>query len=168
VHEIRQADLPGDREAVERLWLAYLAWGNDAMEAAHGFRLPVEETVERDIASIEKFQPPRGRLLLALKKDDAIATAALQRIGPDTAEIKRMFVVPSARRAGLGRAMLEHLVAAARTAGYQRVRLDTPDFMTAAHALYRSSGFAEIPQYEESEIPPRYRAYWLFMELPLR
>ena len=62
----------------------------------------------------------------------------LKRIGPETAEIKRMYVDPSRRREGIGRALLDELLSAARHAGYQSVRLDSPDFMTAAHALYRS------------------------------
>jgi predicted GNAT family acetyltransferase len=82
-----------------------------------------------------------------------VGTACMRRIGPDTAEIKRTYVQPSQRRAGVGRAMLDRLIAAARTAGYQRIRPDSPDFMTAAHGLYRSSGFVETEPNPESEIP---------------
>jgi ribosomal protein S18 acetylase RimI-like enzyme len=94
-----------------------------------------------------------------------VGTACMRRIGPDTAEIKRTYVQPSQRRAGVGRAMLDRLIAAVRTAGYQRIRLDSPDFMTAAHGLYRSSGFVETEPYPESEIPDRYKPHRLFMEL---
>jgi GNAT superfamily N-acetyltransferase len=91
----------------------------------------------------------------------------MRRIGPNTAEIKRMYVQPSHRRAGVGRAMLDQLIQAARTAGYERIRLDSPDFMTAAHGLYRSSGFAEIEPYPESEIPDEHKLHWVFMERTL-
>jgi GNAT superfamily N-acetyltransferase len=63
---------------------------------------------------------------LAVEDDVAIGTACMRRIGPDTAEIKRMFVHPAHRRAGLGREMLETLIEAAEAAGYQRIRLDSP------------------------------------------
>jgi GNAT superfamily N-acetyltransferase len=165
--EIRQGRFPPDRGALRRLWLAYLSWANDGLEARHGFRLPVDETVEGDLGSVEKFQPPDGRVLLAFADDGAVGTAALQRIGPDTGEIKRMYVVPAHRRAGIGRQMLDELIAAARTAGYRRLRLDSPRFMTAAHELYRSSGFVEIVPYVESEIPDQYKTHWVFMELRL-
>ena len=79
-----------------------------------------------------------------------------------------MYVHPSSRRAGLGRAMLERLIAAARAAGYRSIRLDSPDFMTAAHALYRSSGFVDVGSYPESEIPDEYKGYWVFMEKTLK
>ena len=60
--------------------------------------------------------------------------------------------------------MLDWLIAAAETAGYGSLRLDSPEFMTAAHALYRSRGFVDIGPYPESEIPDRYKSHWVFME----
>jgi GNAT superfamily N-acetyltransferase len=167
VAEIKDANLPEDLKAVVRLWLEYLNWGNDELDSRHGFRLPVQAAVEHDVATIAKFHPPDGRLLLAFENDAAVGTAALRRIGAETAEIKRMYVEPSHRRAGAGRAMLDVLVAAARGAGYERIRLDSPDFMTAAHGLYRSNGFVETGPYAESEIPDEYKPHWVFMELTL-
>jgi len=167
VADIREADLPADLDAVGRLWLEYLTWGNDGLESRYGFRLPVREAVEHDLASTAKFQPPDGRLLLAFEGDAAVGTACMRRIGPDTAEIKRMYVQPSHRGAGVGRALLDQLLAAARLSGYERVRLDSPDFMTAAHGLYRASGFMDIGPYPESEIPDEYKAHWVFMERTL-
>ncbi len=87
---------------------------------------------------------------------------------PDTAEIKRMYVQPSHRGAGVGRALLDELITAAGRTGYERVRLDSPDFMTAAHGLYRASGFVDIGPYPESEIPDAYKSHWVFMERTLR
>jgi GNAT superfamily N-acetyltransferase len=164
MYEIREADLTHDLQAIRSLWLEYLTWGNDEMEVRHGFRLPVHETVERDLANIAKFQPPSGRILLAYVENVAVGIACMQRIGPATAEVKRMYVHPSSRRGGLGHAMLERLIEAARAAGYGSIRLDSPDFMTAAHALYRSSAFVEIEPYPESEIPDEYKGFWVFME----
>ncbi len=162
--DIRNADSARDRRAIRDLWLDYLTWGNDELEARHGFRLPIHEAVERDMANIAKFQPPDGAILLAFVDDSAVGIACLQRIGPTTAEVKRMYVRPSVRRNGLGRALLERLIETARIAGYESLRLDSPDFMNAAHALYRSSGFVEIKPYPESEIPDDYKSYWVFME----
>jgi GNAT superfamily N-acetyltransferase len=164
--EIREAD-PSRVDDVERLWLEYLTWGNDGLESRYGFRLPVQQAVVHDLATVAKFEPPDGRLLLAFDGNMAVGIGCMRRIGPDTAEIKRMYVEPSHRGAGVGRAMLDQLMAAARTAGYQRVRLDSPDFMTAAHGLYRSSGFVEIGPYSESEIPDEYKPHWVFMEQTL-
>ncbi len=162
--EIREADLTRDFQTIRSLWLDYLTWGNDELEARHGIRMPIHEMVERDLENIAKFQPPGGRILMAFVENVAVGIACLQRIGPATAEIKRMYVRPASRREGLGRALLEGLIEAARTARYRSIRLDSPDFMTAAHALYRSNGFMDIESYPESEIPDEYKDYWVFME----
>jgi ribosomal protein S18 acetylase RimI-like enzyme len=164
VVEIRDAELPVDADAVGRLWLEYLNWGNDGLDARFGFRLPVQEFVERDLASIEKFLPPEGRLLLAFEDGEAVGTAALQSLGTSSAEVKRMWVAPECRRGGIGGDMLDRLISEAEAAGYGSVRLDSPMFMTAAHALYRSRGFTDIAPYAESEIPDRYKPHWVFME----
>jgi GNAT superfamily N-acetyltransferase len=162
--EIRNADLERDLPVVRDLWLEYLKWGNDEMEARHGFRLPVHEAVERDVANIGKFEPPDGCILLAFDEGAALGIACMQRIGPAVAEVKRMYVRPSSRRGGLGRALLERIIDAAASAGYRSIRLDSPDFMGAAHALYRSSGFEGTGPYAESEIPDEYKKHWVFME----
>lgn len=161
---IRNARLPQDLDVIRTLWTEYLTWGSDELEARHGFRMPVQETVEADLASLEKYQPPDGRLILAWKADEPAGVACMRRIGPTTAELKRMYVRPAMRGLGLGRAMLERLRDAVRDAGYTEVRLDSADFMTAAHALYHSVGFVDIGPYPESEIPEAYRKHWVFME----
>lgn len=162
--EIRQADLDHDLEAVKTLWLQYLSWGNDELQKRFGFRLPVEDAVEHDLATIAKFQPPDGRILLAMEDNVVVGIACLRRMAPDTAEIKRMYVQPARRGKGLGRALLDGLIAEAEASGYDRVRLDSPNFMRAAHSLYRSTGFVDIDPYPESEIPDEFKTYWVFME----
>ena len=58
-----------------------------------------------------------------------------------------MYVVPERRGAGLSRRILGALEDEARALGYRRVRLETGVRQNEALALYRSSGFAEIPRY---------------------
>ena len=99
-----------------------------------------------------------------MEDGEAIGTAALQRIGTSTAEVKRMWVAPACRRSGVGGAMLDRLITTAGAAGYGSMRLDSPRFMTAAHALYRSRGFRDIAAYPESEIPDPFKPHWVFME----
>lgn len=62
---------------------------------------------------------------------------------------------------------MNELVEAASNRQYLSLRLDSPDFMTDAHRLYRSAGFEEIPPYPESEIPDEYKRHWVFMERTL-
>ena len=161
---IRDADVSKDLAAIRSLWMEYLTWGSDELESKYGFRLPVLEAVEQGIAHIDKFRAPGGRLLLACSASDVVGIACLQRIGANTAEIKRMYVRPANRGAGLGRALLERLLESAMEAGYGCVQLDSADFLTAAHAMYRSVGFVDTDPYPESEIPEEYRRHWVFMK----
>jgi GNAT superfamily N-acetyltransferase len=165
--KIRNADMARDLEVVRALWLEYLSWGNEELEARFGFRFPIEKALEDDLTSIAKFQPPGGRLLLAVEGEQAVGIACLRRMSPGIAEIKRMFVRPAQRGAGLGGALLDHLITEAKASGYQRIRLDSARFMETAHALYRSRGFADIDSYPESEIPDELKSYWIFMEREL-
>lgn len=64
----------------------------------------------------------------------------------DAAELKRMYVCPFARGAGLGRRLVSDALDHARLAGWKRIVLDTqPRSMGAAIELYRSVGFRPIP-----------------------
>lgn len=166
--EIRDAVIPQDLPDIGRLWLDYLTWGNAEMQARHGVHPHApREAVAQDLAAIGKFLPPDGRLFLAWLEGRPCGIGCLRRIGPGLGEIKRMYVDPACRRVGAGRALLTRLIRAAEEAGHTRVRLDSPDFMTAAHALYRSCGFTDIPPYAESEIPDEFKPLLVFMEKTL-
>jgi len=166
--EIRDAQLPDDIENIKQLWTDYLTWGNDTMQQLYGVHPHhPEEAVREDIKNIDKFLPPNGRLILAFNDGNACGIGCLKSINDEIGEIKRMYVDPSFRKIGAGRAILKALLYAAKEAGYQKVRLDSPKFMEAAHSLYRSVGFEPIPVYDEVEIPEDFRQYLLFMEIDL-
>ena len=166
--ETRTLILPDDIEVVKQLWLDYLVWGNDKMQELYGVHPHnPKEVVEQDIENISKFQPPYGQLILAVYKGKVCGLGSLKSINPEIGEIKRMFVDPTVRRVGAGRAILEELLFEAKKVGYKKVRLDSPKFMEAAHSLYRSIGFRDIEAYPEVEIPAEFKDYLLFMELDL-
>lgn len=66
---------------------------------------------------------------------------------PGDAEIKRMYVVESARGKGFARAVLAELERAAAAAGHSRIVLETGLKQPEAIALYRSSGYTEIMKF---------------------
>ena len=168
VVEIREAKLPNDIDFVRQLWTDYLTWGNDNMQKLYGVHPHnPKEAVEQDVKMIDKFLPPNGHLMLAFIDNNACGIGCLKSINDEIGEIKRMYVNPSFRKIGAGRAILQSLINAAKETGYKKVRLDSPKFMEAAHLLYRSFGFKDISAYPEVEIPEEFRQYLLFMELDL-
>jgi GNAT superfamily N-acetyltransferase len=74
-------------------------------------------------------------------------------------EVKRMYVVPAARRGGLARLMLAHLEATARTAGADVVLLETGTRQPEAMALYASWGYERVDPFGYYREHPSNRCY---------
>ena len=78
----------------------------------------------------------------------------VREVGPNAAEIKRMYVARDSRGRGFGRAVLDRLEAEARTLGVSRLVLETGTRQVEAIGLYRRAGFTEIPAYGEYLLSP--------------
>jgi len=96
--------------------------------------------------------PPQGGLWLAVADDHGIGCVGLRPLGAGRAEVKRMYVEPAWRGHGVGRALMERVIAGARDCGYHTLRLGTLHDMHAAQALYRSLGFVAIERYRADEL----------------
>ena len=83
----------------------------------------------------------------------ALATGAVV-IQDGWAEIKRMWVEPSARGRGIARRVLETLIAQARGAGVTALRLETGVASHAALALYEQVGFQRCPPFADYRPDP--------------
>ena len=83
---------------------------------------------------------------------------------------------PRLRGKGLGRAIVNRLIQDARTIGYRRLKLESLEFLEAAHSLYRSVGFHKIDpyadnsmkSYQNAENLDKYYSITVFMELDLQ
>ena len=154
-------------QPIRELFWEYLQWANAKVEENFGVSFDIATMLKEDMNTLDKFMPPKGRLLLGYVEDQPRGIACLKALTDRIGEVKRMYVRPEGRNNGLGRALLIQLMEEARQIGYQRVRLDSAWFMTEAHQLYRSTGFREIEAYEGSEIPKEFQNHWVFMELEL-
>jgi ribosomal protein S18 acetylase RimI-like enzyme len=113
--------------------------------------------LERTVAAPSAdLTPPHGAFLVAYIDGEPVGCGAVRRLAPTEAEIKRMWVDPTVRGRGVGRAMLAALEEQAVAMGCQVVRLDTSAHLTEAIALYRAVGYRAITAYNDNEDA----AYW--------
>jgi carbonic anhydrase len=102
------------------------------------------------------YAPPAGRLALATVDARSAGCIALRRVDADRAEAKRLYVRPAFRGCGLGRALMEWVMAEARAAGYSEIVGDTMPVMCDALALYERMGFERTgagPKVQPSPFP---------------
>lgn len=85
-----------------------------------------------------------------------LAVGALKRLDSEHAEVKSMHTAREARGQGLGRKMIDHLIAVARQRGYRRVSIETGSMaaFAPARALYTSVGFQPCPPFADYRDSP--------------
>jgi GNAT superfamily N-acetyltransferase len=99
-----------------------------------------------------EYASPGGAFILAEDAGQYLGCIGLRRLSADSGEIKRLYIVPAARGRGLGRVLVERVLAVARDLGYRSVLLDTLPFMKEAQALYSSLGFRPTTAYRFNPI----------------
>jgi putative acetyltransferase len=102
----------------------------------------------------EEVTGGRGAFLIVRRDGVPVGCGGLRLLDAETAELKRMYVVPTARRTGLARRLVAALEAEARALGVRTLVLETGVRQTAALALYRAAGFLPIPPYGEYCLSP--------------
>lgn len=113
-------------------------------------------------AEADELSPPHGTFLVLSSDGEPQACGGVKNRGRPVAEIKRMYVRPSARRQGHARRLLTALEDAAAGLGYRRIRLDVGDSQPEAIALYEAAGYRHVPAFSHH---PRTGA-WFEKELP--
>jgi GNAT superfamily N-acetyltransferase len=161
---VRAKNLDENVEEIQELFWEYLDWANGCLNKQYSINLEIKSILDQDMEKIEVFLYPYSRLLLAKDGDFPVGIVCIRKILSDVGEIKRMYVRPKFRGQGIGRSLLDSAIIESQNIGYSKIRLDSTRFMKTAHALYKSTGFYEIDPYMESEIPPSFYQYWIFME----
>ncbi len=87
---------------------------------------------------------PRTMYLVAFGQHLPVGCAALRPIDVTTAEVRRVYVLKSARGHGLARALMARLEEEALSLGYTGMKLETGHRQQPAMALYRSLGYEPI------------------------
>ena len=138
------------------------------------FRQLNEEWILREFAMESKDEEaladPRrtilergGRIFLAVREGKTVGCCALLAMRPGEYEVAKMAVTESARGSGIGRSLLERVIAEARSLCATRLYLETNRKLTPAIRLYESLGFRHLPA--ERIVPSPYTRSNVRMEL---
>ncbi|MBP5857620.1 MarR family transcriptional regulator [Marivibrio halodurans] len=116
-------------------------------------------------AAAAEMRPPRGLFLLARLDGRAVGCGGLKAGREGGGEVKRMWVAPDVRGLGVARRLLAAIEeAAVDEFGLDTLRLETNGALREAQALYRASGYREVPAFSDEP----YAHHWFEKDLSAR
>jgi len=143
--EIVEAREPEAIAAVRELFAEY--W------TSFGFT-PCFQGFGEELAGLPgKYAPPGGVLALLRTGGEWAGCVALRRCDDRRGEFKRLYVRPAYRGQGLGRILLDWVIAKAREFGYTELVADTMPEMQDALAMYERAGFRRTLPYSADPTP---------------
>ncbi|CAB3766962.1 GNAT family N-acetyltransferase [Paraburkholderia humisilvae] len=95
-------------------------------------------------ADADELRAPAGALIVARLHGRAIGCVALKFHKKSPAELKRMWVSPSARGMGVGRRLIVEAEKRARQSKVRIIHLETNRALREAISLYRQAGYVEV------------------------
>lgn len=132
----------GDLDAVRDLFLEYAE--SLAFNTCFG-------GFDEELAALPGDYAFPGCLLLAREGARVAGCVGVRPLDATTCEMRRLYVRPSFRGGGVGRALATEALARARVLGYHRACLETLPTMLEARSLYASLGFRPCaPYYDNS------------------
>ena len=143
--------------------------------------MPADQQVQQLIGELDKYQstlyPDESNHLdpieelqrdhvyfIAAKLDGAIVGCGAIKLFDSYGEVKRMYVSPTSRQQGIGKAILTELETHAASKGIHVTRLETGHLQTAAIKLYRCCGYRDVGPFGDYSEDP----HSVFMEKRLR
>ena len=99
---------------------------------------------DETIVDPAEFAPPGGTFLVGYQHGEPVACGGWRTARDGVAEIKRMYVVPSARRQGIAWALLTELEIRAQQAGFDEIWLETGRNQPEALAMYERAGYRPV------------------------
>lgn len=131
--------------SVGALLATHLAFSHAATPREYSFALGVDH-----------LAGPEVTLFSARRATVVVGIAALKRLDDSHAELKSMHTRAEVRRSGIAKALVAHILAFARQAGYERVSLETgtTDEFLPARSLYAGMGFTPCDPFGAYQASP--------------
>jgi GNAT superfamily N-acetyltransferase len=144
VIEFRQGRIDsGDGKRLERAMAA------EMYEMYEGLDLNAHDMPK---AGPDQMNPPSGAFLVGYADDEAVCCGGIKDLGDGACEIKRMYVVPSARGRGVAGVLLTALEDHARKMGFATAKLDTGPKQQHAARIYLAAGYLEVPNFNGNPV----------------
>lgn len=124
-------------------------------ELAQRLKTGFDVTLSAD-PEAQDMMPPRGAFLVAISDGMPIGCVGLKGTDKGYAEIKRLWVAPSARAMGLAGRLMDTVEDRARSLGITLLRLDTNSALPEAIAFYRKRGWTEIDRFNDDPYPDHF------------
>jgi GNAT superfamily N-acetyltransferase len=167
--QLRRTSVTGHEEAVTDLTAAYFREANRLGrdwfdDDEYGVDIP--EITDADIERLRDAEPPEP-LFLVSGEDTIAGMGQLHRHDETTVTAKRIFVRQAFRGNGLGRALVEEMIAGAADDGFERLHLNASPYHQRARGLYETLGFEAVPTPSWTQVSPELHDDWYFFELSL-
>ena len=133
-----------------------------SIDPSFSIYLELQHFSEEEAKPAAKYAMPDGRLYIAVSDESVAGCVALRRLDANSGEVKRLYVRPLYRGMGIASALLERIIADARSAGYGYLYLDTLPELKEAVKLYEKFGFEYVSAYNDS---PAGRTLFMRLEL---
>lgn len=152
--EYRRVTRIDDAGPCDELFREYISWWREQMRLHHSLSFDDADVEQAHVdfkGEWPKMLADPGRLYLVIIDEVPVGVVGLKPISASEAELKRMYLRPRCRGRGVAEGLLAVVLSDARAEGFHTVRLDSFDFMTDAHRLYRKAGFQECEPLDEFE-----------------
>lgn len=126
-------------ESAALLFKEYASWLNIDL-SFQSFKEEIEDLRQM-------YGGKEGAIILCKENEVYIACIAIRKANEETAELKRMFVKPDFQKQGIAKMLLDKSIDLAKIKNYNRIWLDTLNYMLPAIKLYKQYGFYEIEAY---------------------
>lgn len=120
----------------------------------HGWTSPLFEGLVAEILSkfITSFDPAHERAWIAERDGEVVGSVFIARgPSPDVAQLRLLYVDPSARGLGLGRRLVDECIRFSRAKGYKTIMLWTHDILVPAVRIYQAAGFKLVKEERHNE-----------------
>jgi GNAT superfamily N-acetyltransferase len=158
---IRPVETEADRASLRLLLESFHEW----MVANAGEVYDPEAELAEDLRSLS--EGTESWAWVARHDGEPAGCVLLYGQTDDLAEFRRLWVTPAHRGEGIGRALVDRVVTAARDRGSGTLGLTTPPWSEAAHELHESMGFERTPPYPETRLDGTHHEEALFMQRDL-